>query len=379
MMRVALLAPASVIHTQRWVNGLTARGIDVLLLTQHPAIDWQVPVRASLRVLPFRGEKGYFFNLLAARRALSEFSPDLVNSHYASGYGTLATLVARKPHLMSVWGSDVYDFPYQSALAGWLIRFNLRRADCIASTSHVMSAQVGRLVRRPGKINITPFGVDSGRFLPRDTKTTENWVTVGTVKTLADKYGIDLLIDAFARLVRDADVALDGVRERLRLLLIGDGPQRATLEAQVEALGMRSRVTFAGQVTHSEVPGWLNRLDIYVAASRLDSESFGVAVIEASSCGLPVVVSDVGGLPEVVQQGVTGLIVPRNDSAALCAALKQLVLDDGLRAAMGRAGRALVQREYEWERCVDKMVDCYARVVHRHGAPAAARPQDEPA
>jgi L-malate glycosyltransferase len=378
-MRVALLAPASVVHTQRWVSGLTARGIDVLLLTQHPAAEWQVPARARLRLLPFRGEKGYFLNVLAARRALSEFSPDLVNSHYASGYGTLATLVGRRPHLMSVWGSDVYDFPYQSALAGRLIRFNLRRADDIASTSHVMAAQVSRLVRRSGKIHITPFGVECERFVPRSTNTADRWVTIGTVKTLAHKYGVDLLIDAFARLLRDTDAVLDGVRERLRLLLVGDGPQRAYLEAQVEALGMRSRVTFTGQVAHSEVPGWLNRLDVFVAASRLDSESFGVAVIEASSCGLPVVVSDVGGLPEVVQHGVTGLIVPRDDSAALCAALKQLVLDDNLRATMGHAGRALVQREYEWQRCVDKMVDCYDRVVQRHGAPAAARPQDEAA
>ncbi len=348
----------------------------MLLLTQHPAAEWQVPARARLRLLPFRGEKGYFLNVLAARRALGEFSPDLVNSHYASGYGTLATLVARRPHLMSVWGSDVYDFPYQSALAGRLIRFNLRRADSIASTSHVMAAQVSKLVRRPEKIHITPFGVECEQFDPRKANKVEGQVTVGTVKTLADKYGVDLLIDAFAQLVRDNDAALDGVRGRLRLLLVGDGPQRADLEAQVDALGMRSRVTFTGQVSHSEVPAWLKRLDVYVAASRLDSESFGVAVIEASSCGLPVVVSDVGGLPEVVQDGVTGLIVPRDDSAALCAALKRLVLDDGLRAAMGRAGRALVQREYEWERCVDKMVDCYDWVVQQYCAPTVARPQD---
>ena len=378
-MRVALLAPASVVHTQRWVSGLSARGIDVLLLTQHPAAEWQVPARARLRLLPFRGEKGYFLNVLAARRALGEFAPDLVNSHYASGYGTLATLAARRPHLMSVWGSDVYDFPYQSALAGRLIRFNLRRADGIASTSHVMAAQVSRLVRPPGKIHITPFGVECEQFVPRKANKVEGLVTVGTVKTLADKYGVDLLIDAFAQLVRDNDAALNGVRGGLRLLLVGDGPQRTDLEAQVDALGMRSIVTFAGRVLHSDVPAWLKRLDVYVAASRLDSESFGVAVIEASSCGLPVVVSDVGGLPEVVQHGVTGLVVPRDDSAALCAALKRLVLDDGLRAAMGRAGRALVQREYEWERCVDKMVDCYDWVVQQHGAPVVARPQDEAA
>ncbi|MFT3664752.1 glycosyltransferase [Piscinibacter sp.] len=91
-----------------------------------------------------------------------------------------------------------------------------------------------------------------------------------------------------------------------------------------------------------------------------------MAIIEASSCELPVVVSDAGGLPEVVRDGVTGLVVPRNDSAALSAALARLVADAELRARMGKAGRALVQREYEWERCVDHMLECYAALLRSH-------------
>lgn len=359
-MKIAFLAPASVVHTQRWVSALAARGLEILLLTQHPAADWEVSAGVRVHVLPFGGNKGYFLNAPSARRALRRFAPDLVNSHYASGYGTLASLCGRRPHLLSVWGSDVYDFPYQSALAGRIVRFNLRHADRIASTSHVMAAQVRRLLPNIGNIDITPFGVDSTRFSPTHATRSDASITIGTVKTLADKYGVDVLIDAFAALVRSADPHLQPLRERLRLLLVGDGPERSKLEAQVGALGLRDRVQFAGKVAHADVPTWLQRLDIYVAASRLDSESFGVAVIEASSCELPVVVSDAGGLPEVVRHGQTGLVVPRNDAAALCAALERLVVDATLRAAMGRAGRTLVRQEYEWNRCVDRMIDVYS-------------------
>jgi glycosyltransferase involved in cell wall biosynthesis len=116
-------------------------------------------------------------------------------------------------------------------------------------------------------------------------------------------------------------------------------------------------------VAHAEVPAWLHRLDIYAAPSRLDSESFGVAVIEAGACGLPVVVSDAGGLPEVVRDGETGLVVPREDVPALQAALKRLALDPALRRRFGRAGRAHVERAYAWGQCVDLMEQCLARTL----------------
>jgi len=363
-MKVAFMAPANVVHTQRWVTSLAARGIDLLLLTQHAPGDWLVPCRVHLQMLPFEGNKGYFLNALAARRALRDYGPDLINCHYASGYGTLASLCGRRPSLLSVWGSDVYDFPYQSAIAGRIVRHNLRHAYCIASTSHVMAAQVRQLVPEVGEIDITPFGVECDLFIPTPHQRDDGTITIGTVKTLAQKYGIDTLIDAFAALLLETSSLPAELRERLRLLLVGDGPERAELEMRVDALGLRERVTFAGKVPHGDVPVWLNRLDIYVAASRLDSESFGVAIIEASSCELPVVVSDAGGLPEVVHDGVTGLVVPRDDCASLSAALARLVADGELRARMGKAGRALVQREYEWERCVDHMLECYAKLLH---------------
>ena len=144
---------------------------------------------------------------------------------------------------------------------------------------------------------------------------------------------------------------------------MGDGPQRSQLEALARELGIAVRTTFAGQVPHVDVPAWLRRLDVYVAPSRLDSESFGVAVVEAGACGLPVVVSDAGGLPEVVRDGETGIVIPRDDVPALQAALKRLLLDDPLRERLGRNGRAHVEREYEWGHCIDLMEQCYARVA----------------
>ncbi|MEP7100697.1 MAG: glycosyltransferase [Burkholderiales bacterium] len=368
-MRVALLGPANSIHLQRWAHALVDRGHAVAVLTQHVCDRKLLPTDANVFVLPRSGTLGYFTNAWRARELLTRWRPDVVNAHYASGYGTTAALCGVRPVLLSVWGSDVYDFPYESALKGRLIRGNLRRATAIASTSHAMARQVRRLTPERREIAVTPFGVDLAQFAPAphadrpltNRTLTNNPLTLGTVKSLAPKYGIDLLLRAFAGLVADAEV--HAAAPDCRLLIVGDGPQRAELEALAHELGIAPRTEFAGAVAHAEVPAWLNRLDVYAAPSRLDSESFGVAVIEAGACALPVVVSDAGGLPEVVRNGETGLIVARDDVPALQAALKRLVLDPALRDRLGRAGRVHVEREYEWGHCVDRMERCLQGLV----------------
>ena len=363
MTRIALLGPANSIHLQRWAHALVERGHAVSVLSQHPCDRKLLPTAANLFTLPRNSALGYFTNALRVREVLAAWRPDVLNAHYASGYGTTAALCGVRPLLLSVWGSDVFDFPDESAFKARLIRGNLRRATAIASTSHAMARQVQRLVPEITDIVVTPFGVDLARFAPDAAQRDAATLTLGTVKSLAPKYGVDLLLRAVAALLQDSRV--QALPQACRLLIVGDGPQRAELEALAAELGIAARTTFAGAVAHADVPAWLNRLDVYAAPSRLDSESFGVAVIEASACALPVVVSDAGGLPEVVRDGETGLIVPRDDVAALQAALTTLVLDAALRQRLGAQGRVHVQREYEWGHCVDLMESAYARTTSK--------------
>jgi glycosyltransferase involved in cell wall biosynthesis len=354
-LHVALLGQANSIHLQRWAIGLAARGLRVSVITQQGREALPLPPAIALHVLPHRGAIGYLLNALALRRLLHELRPDLLHAHYASGYGTLAMLARFHPWMLSVWGADVYDFPVRSRLHSWLIVRNLRAADRLGSTSETMKRQVLRLWPRAGPIDVTPFGVDTERFRPAPR--VQSRLVIGTVKTLTPKYGIDVLIRAFARLTAS------GLRPDAHLLIVGDGPERPALEALAVASGVAPRVQFIGAVGHAQVPQWLQRMDIYVAASRDDSESFGVAVLEASACAVPVVVSDAGGLPEVVQHQVSGLVVPRDDSVALADALATLVASPELRQRMGVAGRQRVIDHYDWPRCVDTMLDSYEALL----------------
>jgi glycosyltransferase involved in cell wall biosynthesis len=370
-MRVVLLSGASSIHTQRWANGLAALGVDVHVISQQP-LQGTLDASVSLHIYPDRGALGYFLMASNVRKLIQKkINPDIVNAHYASGYGTTAHLVNFRPWLLSVWGSDVYDFPYKSPIHKWGVVSNLMAADSVASTSHCMATQTRRLAPRLGDIAITPFGVDCAQFSPASTQQSlkseqvpNRPIVIGTVKTLAHKYGIDVLIKAFA-LARLALAQTDAsMANRLRLRIVGGGPDTAELKALVAEQQISDAVVFLGNVSHAQVPDELRQLDIYAALSR--EESFGVAAIEAGAIGLPVVVTDAGGLPEVVVHGQTGLVVHKDNAQVAAEALLQLILSPDLRQQLGIAGRAHVLANYSWVASLKNMLAVYQTVIDQH-------------
>ena len=359
-MKVAFLAGQNSLHTVRWANAMVKKVEELHLLTMHQPSD-PIDERVKIYNLPNLGLPGYFLNAGKTRKLLAEIKPDLFHVHYASGYGTLGRLSGFHPLLLSVWGSDVYDFPATSWLHRALVAANLKEADWVASTSNVMAEQTRSLCGDIERLSITPFGIDVDKFAPQPQQD-PNYLTIGTVKKLMPKYGIDILIKAFAQ-ARQAIAKSPELEAKLRLLLVGDGFQRQELEALAKKLDVDRVTTFVGAVPHEAVPHYLNQMDVYVAASRLDSESFGVAVLEASACELPVVVSDVGGLPEVVTDGVTGYIAPKEDVAATAEAIGKLIASGTERDRLGKAGRKLVLDRYVWSENVDLMYEIYKQLL----------------
>lgn len=364
-MRIVLLSGASSIHTIRWANGLSEAGHDIHLITQHEPCD---PLVDSVKVYQFpnRGILGYFLMVTKVRKLLRQIQPDIVNAHYASGYATTARLAHVRPFVLSVWGSDVYDFPYKSLLHKWLVRKNLLAADVVASTSHCMAEQTRSIAPKLENIAITPFGVDMQLYANAKLLTENNdKIVIGTVKSMASKYGIDTLIESFALLVNKFSNTHPSLVEKLQLRLVGGGPQIDEYKQLAGRLGIGHKVSFVGRVPHQEVPDELAKLDIYVALSRLDSESFGVAIIEAGAARRPVVVSDAGGLPEVTLDGITGLVVPRENPQAAAEAIEKLVLNPELRMKMGKAGRKHVAETYGWDVCVETMVEVLESAIKK--------------
>jgi len=143
------------------------------------------------------------------------------------------------------------------------------------------------------------------------------------------------------------------------LLIVGKGSQENILKSLTIKLGIQDDTVFTGFINYDKVPEYHNMLDIGVFASIEDSESFGVAVLEASACAKPVIVSNVGGLPEVVEDGKTGFVVEKQNPEILAKALLNLVDDEELRIQIGQNGRNKVILQYSWTESVNKMLAVY--------------------
>jgi glycosyltransferase involved in cell wall biosynthesis len=377
-MRLLLLSDPNSAHTLKWARGLAARGVEIVIfglgsLTHERYLNIpNIRVRTVNRSVS--SSEGAFSKLkyLGAvsevKKIIAEFRPDIVHAHYATSYGLIGALSGFRPYVLSVWGTDVFSFPTKSALHRLVLQYNLRRADRILSTSEVMAHETAKYTGKP--IAVTPFGIDLAVFRPQEAQDpvfSREDIVIGTVKTLEEKYGIEYLIRAF-----------DVVRRKhpqlpLKLLIVGGGSLEAQLKGLANELGLHEHAVFTGQVAYDDVPRYQNMLSISVSVSVV-SESFGVAVIEASACEKPVVVSNMGGLPEVVENENTGIVVPPRDVHATAAAIERLVLDPDLRARMGRAGRERVRHLYDWDRNVTQMMEIYADVNPSAQVAACATP-----
>lgn len=365
-MRVFILSDVNNIHTKRWVKALAERGIDIFLFGFYQEAGREYAAYKNVQVYGgfkkfgnFLGSKvKYLFTLREIKRKIREFKPDIVHAHYASSYGLLGALTGFHPYIISVWGADVYDFPKSYLWGKAILRYNLKKADLILSTSYIMARETGKYTEK--KIGITPFGVDLTRFRNLSVKKGESFV-VGNVKTLSPKYGIDVLIRAFSRIV-ERNPGL-----KTELVIVGEGPKRKEYEKLACLLGLAGKVKFEGWVAHDRLPEYYNRFSVAVSVSVRDSESFGVVAVEAMACECPVVVSDADGFTEVVKDGETGFIVPKGDVEATAEAIQVFIDRPELRQKMGERGRKRVTRLYDWEKNVEEMVKVYNQVCLKGG------------
>jgi glycosyltransferase involved in cell wall biosynthesis len=181
---------------------------------------------------------------------------------------------------------------------------------------------------------------------------------LGTVARLDAVKGLDILLRAFARVLERLPEA--------RLLVVGDGPEARALHDLARGLGLRDRVIFTGAIPAAA--RCLPALDLYVSASR--REGLPLAVLEAMACGLAVVATRVTGHVDLIEDGMTGVLVPPEEPAALAAAAMALLQDPARRRAMGQAGRERVETRFVLARMVDQVGALYRQ--------AASFPRGEP-
>ncbi|HRP96657.1 MAG TPA: glycosyltransferase [Rhodocyclaceae bacterium] len=229
-------------------------------------------------------------------------------------------------------------------------------AHALIAVSSGVGAYLAIYPRARQRIVVIPNGVDparfpAARFAKRPPLAAGNCFTIGFVGTLKPWHGLDVLVEAFARLhARDPGV---------RLLIVGDGPERAAIEAALANRALTAVVRLTGAVAPHEVPDWLAAMDVGVAPYP-DLAGFyfsPLKLYEYMAAALPVVASDVGDLHHVVRHGVTGLLCTPGDVDALETALASLRRDAALRRRLGAAARMAVLNGHTWDAVVARILD----------------------
>ncbi|ARC90842.1 glycosyltransferase [Rhodovulum sp. MB263] len=252
-----------------------------------------------------------------------------LHNHFAQASATVAMLAAELaglPFSFTLHGPADFLDP-----VGWRLDEKIRRARFVACISHFCRSQA-MIHARPAdwpKLAIVHCGVEPDRYR-RDPAlgpaATRELLFVGR---LAAVKGVPLLLEAMARLGANCADA--------RLTLIGDGPERARIEAEAARLGLGARVVFAGYRSQDEVAKALARSDLFVLPSF--AEGVPVVLMEAMAAGLPVIATRIAGIPELVEDGVSGLVVDPGSATALTAAIGTVLADPEGAARMGAAGR----------------------------------------
>ncbi|TAN50208.1 MAG: colanic acid biosynthesis glycosyltransferase WcaL [Betaproteobacteria bacterium] len=297
----------------------------------------------------------------------SELPPDVRQLHVhflhtPASVTRYAAALRGLPWTASAHAKDIWTTPE------WEKREKLQACEWLVTCTAANFTHLAALAPQ-GRVELVYHGLDLARFPPapvpsraRDGSSPEDPVVVLSVGRLVEKKGVDVLLRALALLPRTL---------HWRFVHVGGGPLRRVLESQARALGVADRVRWRGALTQDSLLREYRAADVFALASRVasdgDRDGLPNVLMEAQSQELPCVASDISGIPELVEPGVTGLLVAPESPEDLAQALQSLIADPARRRALGQAGRARVTARFGLESNVVRL----AAKFGLHAAPAA--------
>ncbi len=284
---------------------------------------------------------------------------DLIHAHF----GPNGVRAVRQRRQASVTGPIVtsfygYDVSRRWSRGGYAELF--AEGESFLVLSNHMKSALTSLGCPADRVEIHPLGVNPEQF-PLKAKEADSVFEIISIARLVPKKGIADAIEAVASLAKS--------RFELRYTIVGDGPLRGDLERRVGAHGLSSKVRFVGSQSHARVAHMLRESDVLLAPSVTapdgDAEGTPVAILEAQASGIPVVSTLHAGIPEIVEDNVSGFLVPEGDIEGLTAQLRVLQGSPSLRATMGSAGRSIVVGNHDIRVLNARLLQHYHQVQAR--------------
>ncbi|MGA7799191.1 MAG: TIGR03088 family PEP-CTERM/XrtA system glycosyltransferase [Gammaproteobacteria bacterium] len=327
--------------------------------------------REDVPIFALHKRPGNDLNMLVrVWRLVRQLRPDIVHTRNLAALecAVPAWLAGARTCIHGEHGRDMLDVDGTSRRYQWVRRLYRPFVKAYVPLSKDLEQYlVSKVAVAPKRIWQIYNGVDTERFAPADSErqcvpapgfSTPGTVVVGTVGRLQPVKDQVTLADAFIELL----TRRPGLKSRLRLAIVGDGPLRDEVAGRLQAAGVADLAWLPGE--RSDVPELMRALDIFVLPSL--AEGVSNTVLEAMATGLPVVATRVGGNPELIVDGVTGSLVPPSDPKAMAQALSEYVDNDDRRRAHGCAGRERVLERFSMQVMVDRYIALYDRFTQRH-------------
>ncbi len=359
----------SSIHVQEVIRALRQNGVEVELFATRiggkaPAGLEDVPLHKlpaiSKGKLAVREQSALAANagLQTALKRAGDF--DLVYERYSlwSFAGMEYAQAIRTPGLLEVNAPLIDEQAKHRGLLDYATAEGVavrafRSASALLAVSSNIATYLDRHSATQGRLHVVPNGVDPDRF-PADLSPASpgdpGAFTVGFVGSLRPWHGLETLVEAFSALYNRIPEA--------RLLIVGDGPQRASLEADLASRGLSEAAHLTGAIAPDEVPAWLASMDVAVAPYPNLSQFYfsPLKVYEYMAAGLSVVASRIGQLSNLIEHRVTGLLCQPGNPDALTSALERLHLEPALRYRLGRAARTKVAHHHTWDAVAKRII-----------------------
>jgi len=298
----------------------------------------------------------------AAARVAREGGFDVLHAFWPIPQGVLGLHAKRKtglPLVSTFFGVELTWMERQFPFLAPLLRRIVRGSDAVTAISRYTAGRLEMQV--PGvRPAIIPFGaaVDAPAHPPPYQWDGTRPFELLFVGRLVERKGVHLLLDALASLPEST---------RPVLHVVGDGPDRAGLEARAGRLGLGAGALFHGFVAKEELQRRLSTCDAFVLPAVVDAkgdtEGLGVVLIEAMSYARPVIASAAGGIVDIVEDGRNGFLVPPGDAAALAAAVARMMEDPARARALGLQGRADAAERFSWDAIADRLAEIYRGVA----------------
>jgi glycosyltransferase involved in cell wall biosynthesis len=297
----------------------------------------------------------YFVEAIFLWDRLRDLGIRHVHAHFANVAAAVSLLVAHFGGVLWSWSFTMHGPTEFDDVSRYGLAEKVRRARFVACIGDYCRAQLMKLVEREhwAKLEIVHCGVDPSAYDIPDRDGRHGPLHVLCVGRLVADKGHGMLLDALATL-RDQGV-------EVRTTFAGDGPERGALERQAAQLRLGAGISFVGVVSQERLRDLYSAADVFCLPSF--AEGVPVVLMEAMATGLPVVSTRVAGIPELVDDGVSGELVPPGRPEAIASAIRGLAADPDRRAVLGRAARAKIAAEYDVRGWVAALHDLYVRYL----------------